>query len=190
MKKIIIALVLFSAVGLSAQDMRKNSFYSLFSDQKANRVGDAITIIVMEESQASKDAQTSSGRTSSLGFGVSGNSGTSSLADAEGDLGTSNDFKGSGATSTSGLIKTKISATIDSVLANGNMVIRGSRRISINGEEETVHIRGIVRTSDITADNSVMSYNISEAEIVFEGSGIIERSQSPGWLTKVFHWLF
>lgn len=190
MKKIIIALIILSAAGLSAQDMRRNSSFSLFSDQKANRVGDAITIIVMEESQATKDAQTTSGRKSSLGLGASGGMGTTTIPNVDGDIGTSSDFKGSGGTSTSGMIKTKISATIDSVLANGNMVIRGSRKISINGEEETVHIRGIVRTSDITADNSVMSYNISEAEIIFEGSGMIDRAQSPGWLTKLFHWLF
>jgi flagellar L-ring protein precursor FlgH len=88
------------------------------------------------------------------------------------------------------MVKTKISARVDSVLANGNLRINGSRRIVINGEEQTMKVNGIVRVSDIQADNTVYSYNISDADIEFEGSGMIERSQSPGWLTKLFHWLF
>ena len=105
-------------------------------------------------------------------------------------LGLSNDFKGSGVTKTSGMMRTKISATIDSVLDNGNLMIKGSRKIVINGEEQTIFIKGIVRTTDIDPNNSVLSYNISEAEIRIDGSGRIADSQSPGWLTKLFHWLF
>jgi flagellar L-ring protein precursor FlgH len=88
------------------------------------------------------------------------------------------------------MIKTKISARIDSMLANGDLFIKGSRKISINGEEQTLFIKGIVRASDIRADNSVLSYNVSDAEFIFDGSGMIANAQEPGWLTKFFHWLF
>jgi flagellar L-ring protein precursor FlgH len=88
------------------------------------------------------------------------------------------------------VVSTKISATVDSVLANGNLVIQGSRKITINGNEQTVYIKGIVRSSDISPDNLVYSYNISEAQIVFKGDGKINDSQSPGWLTKFFHMIF
>jgi flagellar L-ring protein precursor FlgH len=186
----ILTIFLIAGLKLSAQDMRQNSYFSLFSDQKANRIGDAVTIIVMESSQASNNAKTSAGRSSDIG--VSGNlnykSGTTSSAEA--GLGTKNQFDGSGSTQTTGLIKTKISATIDSVLSNGNLFIKGSRKITINGEEQVVTIKGIVRSSDIMADNSVLSYNISEAEISFKGDGIISDAQKPGLLTKLFHWLF
>jgi flagellar L-ring protein precursor FlgH len=62
--------------------------------------------------------------------------------------------------------------------------------ITINGEEQTIKISGIIRTSDIQPDNSVYSYNISDANISFKGNGIVSRVQEPGWITKVFHWLF
>ena len=191
MKKILTAcLVLIIAVFMNAQDMRQNSFSSLFSDQKANRVGDAITIIVVESSQASNDAETSAGRTSDLGLNLAGNLGSKDLPGGKAAIGSQNDFKGSGSTKTTGMIKTKISATIDSVLDNGNLLVRGSRKIVINGEEQTLHIRGIVRASDILPDNSVLSYNLAESEIIFDGSGMINRVQQPGWLTKFFHWIF
>jgi flagellar L-ring protein precursor FlgH len=189
MKKIIYIMILMS-VYLNAQDMRNSSFYSLFSDNKASRTGDAVTIIVMESSQASNNAETNSSRGSDLGLNFSGSLDKTALPTAKMDMGTNNAFSGSGSTKTTGLVRTKISATIDSVLANGNMVIKGSRKIVINGEEQLVSIRGVVRYSDISSDNSVLSYNISDAEISFEGSGIIDGSQKPGWLTKFFHWIF
>lgn len=190
MKRILIIGIIFYSGILFAQDMRQNSFSSLFSDQKAAHVGDAITILVVESSQASNDAETSAGRTSSLGLSGQANVGNAAGQGGSVSLGTNNDFKGSGSTKTTGMIQTKISATVDSVLQNGNMIIKGSRKISINGEEQTIFIKGLVRASDIMPDNSIMSYNIAEAEITFKGDGMINKVQSPGWLTKFFHWIF
>lgn len=190
MKTIFTLLILITASSLFAQDMRNNSFSSLFSDQKANRVGDAVTILVVESSQASNNAETSTGKKSDLGFNFSGGLDDTQLPSIDVGIGSNNDFRGAGSTKTTGMIRTKISATIDSVLQNGNLFIKGSRKIVINGDEQVLFIKGIVRSSDISADNSVLSYNISEAEIVFEGSGMIQDAQKPGWLTKFFHWIF
>ena len=188
--KMLLIVLLFGLITLNAQDMRQNSLFSLFSDQKANKVGDAVTILVVESSQASNNAETSSGRTSKLDLNVAGTVGKKPLPGADISVGTDNQFSGNGTTKTTGMIQTKITATIDSVLPNNNLMIKGSRKIVINGEEQTIKIKGIVRTSDINADNSVLSYNISEAEISFEGSGMINDNQHPGWLTKFLHWIF
>jgi flagellar L-ring protein FlgH len=190
MKKFYIPVFLFAAMNLYAQDMRLNAFSSLFSDQKATKVGDAITIVVLESSTASNNAQTSTSRTSSVGLTAKVDPGKGSSTSPAFSLGTTNAFTGSGSTQTQGTVSAKISATVDSVLANGNLVIEGSRRITINGEEQTVYIKGIVRSSDISPDNLVYSYNISEAQIVFKGNGKINDSQSPGWITKFLHWIF
>jgi flagellar L-ring protein precursor FlgH len=189
MKKILLVSVLLFATAFS-QNMRKNSYYSLFSDQKASSIGDAITIIVVESSLATNKAKTNSSRESDLGFNLSGTVNTTDIPEVDLGMGSNNEFNGSGSTESSGMIQTKISATIESVLENGNMVISGSKKISINGEEQLINIKGIVRTSDVRADNSVLSYNISDAEISFEGNGLIDDAQSPGWLTKFFHWIF
>ncbi|MEI7812258.1 MAG: flagellar basal body L-ring protein FlgH [Ignavibacteria bacterium] len=177
-------------VNMFAQDMRMNADQSLFSDQKASRLGDAVTIIVIESSVASNNATTSSGRTSNIGLNSSGTLNVTTLPSASLNVGSSNAFTGNGATRMTGLINTKISAAVDSVLANGNLHVSGSRKIVINGEEQLIRIKGIVRNSDILADNSVLSTNISEAEINFEGTGLISDSQKPGWITKFLHWVF
>ena len=193
MKTVIITIItmLVFLSDVSAQNMRKNASLSLFADQKAVTIGDAITINVVESSQASNNAEKSTGKSSDLGFSASGTMDSDPLLPSvEMAIGSNNDFDGGGSTKTSGVIKTKISAMVDSVYANGNLRIIGSKKLVINGEEQNIFISGIVRPSDIKADNSVYSYNISEAEIRMEGSGMIEDAQSPGWLTKIFHWLF
>ena len=176
--------------GLDAQDLRENLGRSLFSDQKANSVGDAVTILIVEASSASNDSKSSSSRESAISLAGSAKAGTTPLPEAGFNLGTGNTFKGSGATQSQGFVRASISARVDSILPNGNMWINGSRLISINGEEQVIRVSGIIRPSDVQADNSVYSSSISDATIVFEGSGMIDRSQGPGWLTKLFHWLF
>lgn len=190
MRKIIYIMLIVSGFSF-AQDMRQNAFRSLFSDYKASTMGDAVTIIVVESSQASNKASTSTGKDSDLGFSASGKmDGDPMLPEMDFDIGSRNDFEGSGATKSQGMVRTKIAATIDSVLSNGDLRIRGQRKITINGEEQLIQIKGIVRTGDIRSDNSVYSYNISDMEILFEGSGKIDDAQNPGWLTKLFHWIF
>lgn len=187
--KYILAICIATSV-LFSQSMRDNAKQSLFSDYKATQLGDAITILVVESSQASNNAETSSGRTSDLGFDFSGGTSTADLSSGSVSLGSKNKFSGSGSTKSTGVIKTKISATIDSVLKNGNLMIKGSRKLVINGEEQIISIKGVVRPIDITSDNTVLSTSISDAEIRFEGNGMINDSQKPGWFTRILHWLF
>ena len=189
MKKIIFAFLLLPFVG-NAQNMSQNGFRSLFSDYKAVSVGDAITIVVVESSEASNAAQKSTGRDSDIGFGFSGGLDDTALPNVDLDLGSRNDFKGSGSSKTSGMVRTKLSALIDSVLSNGLIRIKGSRKIVVNDEEQMITIKGLVRTTDISSENTVFSYNISEAEIIFQSDGQIKNMQDPGWLTKLFLWLF
>jgi flagellar L-ring protein precursor FlgH len=147
----------------TAQDLRHNASRSLFSDQKAAGIGDAVTILIVETSSASNDARTLSGRSDDLSLGANLNTGS---------------------------VRGKLSAQVDSVLANGNLVIIGNRSITVNGEEQTISVRGIVRPSDIQADNSVYSFNIAEAVITVRGDGIVSEVQGPGLLTKFLHFLF
>jgi len=194
-KKFVLVFVVTSIVawnGAVSQDMRENLSRSLFSDQKANHVGDAVTILVVETSSASNTAQTTASRTSGLSLTAAGNlpSSTATPPSVGATVGTTNSFSGQGATSSGGSIQAQISATVDSVLPNGNLWVVGNRTIVINGEEQIIKISGVIRPSDIQTDNSVYSYNISDATIIFKGNGIVSRVQEPGWLTKFFHWIF
>jgi flagellar L-ring protein precursor FlgH len=191
MKRFLVAVALLVGIsGAGAQDMRLNAARSLFADQKATRVGEAVTILIVESSQASNDAKTSASRSSTIGLSASGNVGESSIPDVNFGLNSANGFAGEGGTMTRGNLRATLSARVDSVLTNGDLMIRGNRTITVNNEEQTISISGIVRPADIQADNSVYSFNISDARIAFEGSGIVARAQGPGWITTLLHWLF
>jgi flagellar L-ring protein precursor FlgH len=187
---VVILMVFVLAGSSSAQNMRANVARSLFADQKAASVGDAVTILIVETSSASNNAQTTSGRTDDLSLGAKLNTGTGTGTDLSMSLGTDRSFKGNGATQTNGSVRAKLAAQVDSVLANGNLVIVGNRSVTINGEAQTIAVRGVVRPSDIQADNSVYSYNIADAVIVVKGDGIVSEVQGPGLLTKFLHFLF
>jgi flagellar L-ring protein FlgH len=174
----------------SAQALRDNLSRSLFADQKAIRVGDAVTVLVFEESSASNDSRSTMTKESALSFSASANTGAATVPGGALTIGSGNSYKGSGNAQSQGSVRAKVSARVDSVLPNGNMFISGSRTISVNGDDQIIKISGIIRPSDVQADNSVYSYNISEANIFFDGSGMVDRSRSPGWLTKLFHFLF
>lgn len=188
MKKIYLIVLLSSLIW--GQRLSEYSKQSLFSDYKASQVGDAITILVVESSQASNSAETNTSRNGDIGLNFSGGIDQTQLPNIKGNAGSKNTFSGKGNTRASGTITTKISATIDSVLPNGNLYIKGSRKLIINGEEQLISIRGVVRPIDISSDNTVLSTSISDAEIIFEGNGRIQDNQKPGWITRLFHWLF
>ncbi|MGE5314679.1 MAG: flagellar basal body L-ring protein FlgH [Acidobacteriota bacterium] len=174
----------------AGQDMRMNVNRSLFADQKATRLGETVTVLVVESAQASNDASTNTSRSSDLSLNASASTPGGTSTGVSGSVGTGNGFKGEGATSNRGVMRAKISAHVDSVYANGNMYISGSRNIVINGDEQIMRVSGVVRPSDIQADNSVYSYSISDAVISYSGKGLINDSQKPGWITKFLHWIF
>jgi flagellar L-ring protein precursor FlgH len=182
--KIICGLMMVVSVG-NSQDLRQYIGRSLFSDQKANRVGDAVTILVVEATNASNDAKTESGRSDNLSFQGSG-----SVSLPQVGVGIGHQFQGAGSTTSQGSVRAKISTRVDSVLANGNLVVNGKRTVVVNGEEQVIRISGVVRPSDVQSDNSVYSYNVADATIIIEGNGIVSRVQGPGFLTKFLHLLF
>lgn len=189
------ALFVFLVAGLlwtgtTYGQVMQNPGNSLFSDYKASKVGDAVTVIIMEQTSATKDASTNTSRQSTIGANGSATYGTVSSPSGGLSIGTDNEFKGAGSTSETGSVQTTISARVIKVDKYGNLEIQGSRLISINGQDQLLKLSGIIRPSDIQPDNSVLSSQIADAKIIFEGSGSVNSSQSPGWLTKLFHWLF
>jgi flagellar L-ring protein FlgH len=193
MKSVISIFVAAAIAGapLAAQDLRTNVNRSLFADQKAIRVGETVTVLVVEVAQASNDASTNTSRASDLSLnGSMSTPGAATTSGATIGVQTGNGFKGAGSTTNNGVMKAKISAHVDSVFNNGNLFISGSRNIVINGDEQIMKVTGIVRPSDIQADNSIYSYSISDAMISYSGKGLINDSQKPGWITKFLHWIF
>ena len=176
--------------GAAFGQVMQNPNNSLFADYKASKVGDAVTVIVTEQNSASKDASTNTSRQSTINGTAQASYGAKNLPSAGLQLGTDNEFKGSGSTSEAGSVQAVLSARVTKVDGYCNLEIEGSRLISVNGQDQIIKLSGVIRPSDIQPDNTISSSYISDAKIIFEGSGSIDRAQSPGWITKFFHWLF
>lgn len=173
----------------------------LFIDPKARRVGDIVTINIVESSKATNEATTKTGRESSLSGSIKGlfNLEKKYPSDqpffnpfSKVEASLKSDFDGSGATKRSGKLTARISARIIRVLPNGNFVIAGSREVAVNNESQIITLSGIIRPRDISPDNVVLSTYICDARITYSGAGIVNDRQRPGWLARVldFVWPF
>ncbi len=186
-KKLFILLTIVSLIELQAQEVIQRS---LFSDQKAFKAGDVVTIIIIEVTSAESNMEKDASRSGSIMGSVSGAGALNFIPETGFSIGTGNEFKGRGSTTARGAVKAKISAKIVGIDSLGNLIIEGSRRVNINGDAQIIKVKGIVRPSDVNWDNTVYSYNIADAEIELTGKGMISRSQSPSWITRLLHWLF
>ena len=83
-----------------------------------------------------------------------------------------------------------MSVTVVAVRNNGDLVIEGTRIIGISNDKEILTLTGVVRAKDISADNSIDSYLIADAEISYTGKGVATTGSRPGFFTRILSWLF
>nr|WP_321468831.1 flagellar basal body L-ring protein FlgH [uncultured Desulfobulbus sp.] len=165
------------------------------ADIKARRVGDIVTVIIEEEASASKEATTDTDRSSSISAGISSLFGLEqSLANRNANLNpsslisasTANDFSGGGKTTRSENLAATLTTQVVKVYPNGNLKIRGGKSVTVNNENQIIYLTGIVRSYDVSADNTVDSGNILNAQISYTGKGSLSDKQKPGWLMRIF----
>ncbi len=162
---------------------------SLTSDIRAAGVGDVVTILVIEDAQATNSAQTGEDRRSDLTIGVQGTYNRFGFQ-AGGRFQSGTQFQGRGQTSRSERIRARLTAQVVAVDSLGNLVVEGQRTTRINGEEQTIRVRGKVRPIDILPDNTVPSYALSELVLLYEGDGTVSRAQEPGLIARLLRLLF
>jgi len=188
---IFILLCLLTLTGLAFGKPGKLSEVSLFTDNKAHREGDIVRVMVVESAFAKKTSSAQTSRTSGKKGAISTFPWLKHNPLAKGvDLSSENTFSGSGSISTEGELKAEVAAVVKEVLPNGNLLVEGTREIVINGEKQIIYVKGIVRPVDITPQNTVLSINLAEGEIRYEGKGMISRQQKPGFLSRLLDWLW
>jgi flagellar L-ring protein precursor FlgH len=165
---------------------------SLFADVKARRVGDTLTIRLVEQTNASTSASTNTSRDSSTGISNPTLSGEQFTRGSEGfplfqnSLDSTNEFEAEGDSSQSNSMQGNISVTVYRRLPNGNLVVRGEKWIKINRGRELLRVAGIVRPADIGEDNSVPSFKVADARLEYTARGAIGDANRAGWLTRFF----
>lgn len=173
---------LLTIVVLFAMTVGSAGAQSLFADPKANNVGDVITIVLAERTQAQREA----GWDNQARSGFGGSAGVSN--GLQGSFGVDARFnKDAQARNTSSqrdLLTGTFSARIVDRDARGNLTVQGERRLHVNGQTHILKVAGVVRTTDIRHDNSILSYQIADAEIEYRQAGMHRRFVKPGFLAR------
>lgn len=181
-----------SVTGAIYQPQRNFSFYG---DQVAINVGDILTIVLEENTQASKTAETTYDKDDEvtlneatiLGNTIQGH-GLSLLTNPSMERA----FDGSASSGQRNSLRGSISVTVSDVLPNGVLRIKGEKWLRLNQGDEYIRITGLVRPEDIGTDNTILSSKVADARIAYGGTGEFDDVNRQGWLTRFFNsdWWF
>ncbi len=187
-RTVLTALLITSVLsGLTAGE----KIYSLYTDHRAMRVDDILTVIIIESAKAGSKSGTNTSKEHGYGVNGIGGSGALDFLPSFGvSGGLSHEYDGNAGTSREGSLNARVSARVIEVLDNGNLVVEGSKVVEINDEKEIIKISGIVRPQDIESSNIVYSYNVADAQITYSGKGTVHTGSRPGILSRILNFIF
>ncbi len=168
---------------------------SLFTDNKARRVGDTVIVDIIENTSSSMDANTKASRTTTMGVDLSDLMGikrsiikNNSGFDINGKLiggSFSNTLDGKGTIDRSGQVTASIAARVTEVFPNGNIQVYGKREMKVNNETQCIIVSGLLRPQDIDASNRVKSTYLADSRIEYSGKGVLADKQKSGWASRI-----
>ena len=132
-------------------------YAGLTSDRRARRVGDLVTIRLIERTQASKASSAGSTRDSDNQITLPDVPPFSFVPAGLLQGGTSQNFAGSGTTAQNNSLTGDITVTVAEVLPGGVLRVSGEKRLVINRGEEQIQLTGLIRIDDLGPDNSLPS---------------------------------
>lgn len=159
---------------------------SFFEDRKARRIGDILTVNLVEQTSAVKETETEIKKESSSAIPEPNVLGKNNIGLAT-TLDSQVEFKGEADSDQSNSLEGSITVTVTDVYPNGVMRIRGEKWIRLNKGDEYIRISGLVRPEDIGEDNSVNSTRVADARIAYSQTGDMANANQMGWLTRFFN---
>lgn len=177
-----LGLLLLSTADALAQNLyRSDQYRPLVSDRRAHRVGDILTVLVVENASASATAGTNTDKNNDLGVQFS----SPNTTQKNYGLSIDQNYDGGGKSARTGKLLAQISVEVKAVEANGDLLINGVQDIEINDEKQTINLAGKVRSIDVDERNTVLSTRVANAKITYVGNGVLAESQHKGWLSRL-----
>lgn len=177
--------LVLAAGGSAAQSLYDEAtFRPLTADQKAFRVGDIVTVQVVENATATANADTGSRRSNGVGANVVHAKSPAVRIGLE----TNGEFDGGGRTSRTGRLLAQLSVTVREILPNGDLRLEGEQVLTINDEQQRINLEGRARPQDITDGNVLVSTRLAGARITYIGEGDLADRQRPSWWRRALDW--
>ncbi|HEY6456228.1 MAG TPA: flagellar basal body L-ring protein FlgH [Steroidobacteraceae bacterium] len=164
---------------------------ALFENPIAHHVGDIVTIVLNEQTAAQKSSSTNTNKATTValpGMTLLGKALTvHGVPILSNNIADTTKFAGEGDSAQSNSLQGFITVTVQKVLPNGNLYVKGEKWISINQGQEYVRMTGVIRPIDLSAENSVPSSQVANAKIAYGGKGALADSNAQGWLSRFFN---
>lgn len=161
------------------------SYRALVADQKAFRVGDALTVLIQESASASSTVDAKASRGQDVGL-----RGQTFGQDSRGlTAGTTSSNEGGGQVARSGRVTAQITVTVKDVLPNGELLVDGQQTVDLNGEAQIISVNGRVRPRDISDGNAVLSSRLADARIRYVGEGYLADKSQPSIWSRFATWI-
>ncbi|MFA7603738.1 MAG: flagellar basal body L-ring protein FlgH [Novosphingobium sp.] len=163
-----------------------SGYAPLHGGTRAHTVGDALTIVLVENTTAAKTVGSQSQKNGGLSL-TPPKAGPLSVNPDALKLSSDSVFKGSGNASQTSILSGTLSVTIAEVRANGTALVRGEKRMLLSQGDEWIQVSGIVRLADIDQNNAIPSSRVADARIEYSGKGALQRASRQGWLGRFFN---
>lgn len=163
-----------------------SGYTPLTSGTRASMVGDVLTILLVERTQATKATSQTTGRDGSIGLTPPATGPFNLFSPSDVTASGTTAFKGQGQAAQSNQLSGEITVTVAAVLPNGTMRVRGEKLVTLNRGDEFVQFSGLVRDADIGSDNRILSTRVADARITYAGKGEMARASRQGWLQRFF----
>jgi flagellar L-ring protein precursor FlgH len=161
---------------------------SWFGKSKSFQVGDVITVLLNESSQATRTQNGSITRESKNDMVPKGlanwGKGLGGFMNGIKMDGSSMSNKGTGAADQQATLTGSVAVSVVEVMPNGNLVLRGEKQLALTEGSEIIQVAGIIRPDDVSPSNTVQSKRLANAQIAYRGSGDLANATKAGWGTS------
>ena len=169
-----------------------------FGRVRAYNIGDLITVVLDEKTQGGRKVVNNYERVSSregLPSGLNqkamglprkllGSTGAGALDGLNLNSPFSAKSEGGGKADQSVSLAGAVSVTVAEILANGNLMVRGEKQMALTEGSEVIQVSGIIRPEDISANNTVESRRLANAQFIYRGTGDLANAGKTGWGTS------
>ena len=188
-----LAFVLFAGDYVHAGSIwakRDKSMKRLYVDDVARRIGDTLTIKIIEQSKVDnkgkRDLKKETSRSNDFNGDLNIDHILPSIPGFTMNAQSSNELKSKADFKDERTFEDRVSAVVIDVLPNGNLVVAGTRDRRIAGDVQTIEVSGIVRPSDVAFDNTIRSEQVANFRILTKNGGVSAPYTQPGWLGRIF----
>jgi flagellar L-ring protein FlgH len=189
----------FQPVYPLAADRQKIATGGIYSNRQSDawfgrgrnyQVGDIITVLLSESTQAARTQNTDVSRQTKSSLPSGANTQIGKLNPFLNGINlndNTNSSKGTGTADQQASLSGSVAVTVVEILANGNLMIRGEKKLGLSEGTEVIQVSGVIRPEDVGPNSTVQSRRLANAQIAYRGSGDLANATKASWGTSLMH---